>query len=62
MERSPLRVFLERVGADTRARYVAVECADGYYESIDMATRASADADGFQAFGCDTTSQVRLPF
>ena len=35
---TPLRVFLERVGADTRARYVAVECADGYYESIDMAT------------------------
>ncbi|RVT92137.1 molybdopterin-binding protein [Rhodovarius crocodyli] len=34
----PLRLFLERVGADTRARYVAFRCADGYWGSIDMAT------------------------
>jgi DMSO/TMAO reductase YedYZ molybdopterin-dependent catalytic subunit len=35
---TPLRIFLERVGADTTAAYVGFECADGYYESIDMAT------------------------
>jgi DMSO/TMAO reductase YedYZ molybdopterin-dependent catalytic subunit len=35
---TPLKTFLERVGADTTARYVGFVCADGYYESIDMAT------------------------
>jgi DMSO/TMAO reductase YedYZ molybdopterin-dependent catalytic subunit len=34
----PLRVFLERVGADLTSGYVGFECADGYYEGIDMAT------------------------
>jgi len=34
----PLRSFLERIGADTRARYVGFRCADKYYSSIDMAT------------------------
>lgn len=33
-----LSEFLHRVGADTTARYVGFECADGYYEGIDMAT------------------------
>lgn len=33
-----LRLFLERIGADLTAKYVAFRCADGYYESIDMAT------------------------
>lgn len=33
-----LRTFLERVGADMRARYVGFKCADGYYSSIDMAS------------------------
>lgn len=35
---TPLREFLRQVGADTTARYVGFECADGYYEGIDMAT------------------------
>ena len=35
---APLRHFLERVGADTSARYVGFKCADDYYTSIDMAT------------------------
>ncbi len=35
---TPLRTFLERVGGDTTARYVGFECADGYYEGIDMPT------------------------
>jgi DMSO/TMAO reductase YedYZ molybdopterin-dependent catalytic subunit len=35
---TPLRVFLQRIGADTTARYVGFECADGYYESMDMPT------------------------
>ena len=30
--------FLERVGADTTAKYVGFQCADNYYGSIDMAT------------------------
>jgi DMSO/TMAO reductase YedYZ molybdopterin-dependent catalytic subunit len=30
--------FLERVGADTSAKYVGFQCADDYYGSIDMAT------------------------
>jgi DMSO/TMAO reductase YedYZ molybdopterin-dependent catalytic subunit len=33
-----LRMFLERIGADLTAKYVAFQCADGYTESIDMAT------------------------
>ena len=32
----PLRIFLQRIGADLTARYVGFECADGYYSSIDM--------------------------
>jgi DMSO/TMAO reductase YedYZ molybdopterin-dependent catalytic subunit len=35
---TPLRVFLERIGADTTARYVGYTCADGYYDGIDMPT------------------------
>ena len=34
----PFRTFLERVGADTRARYVGFKCADRYYTSLDMAS------------------------
>lgn len=30
--------FLKKVGADLTARFVTVECADDYYESLDMAT------------------------
>ena len=30
--------FLQRVGADTTAKYVGFKCADDYYSSIDMAT------------------------
>jgi DMSO/TMAO reductase YedYZ molybdopterin-dependent catalytic subunit len=33
-----LSTFLEQVGADTTAKYVGFECADGYYEGIDMPT------------------------
>src|SRR3954453_20216310 len=33
-----LRHFLERVGADLSAKYVAFKCADDYTGSIDMAT------------------------
>ena len=34
----PLRLFLERIGADLSCRYVAFRCADDYWGSIDMAT------------------------
>jgi DMSO/TMAO reductase YedYZ molybdopterin-dependent catalytic subunit len=30
--------FLRMIGADTTARFLTVECADDYYESLDMAT------------------------
>jgi DMSO/TMAO reductase YedYZ molybdopterin-dependent catalytic subunit len=30
--------FLDAVGADPKASFVTVTCADGYYESLDMAT------------------------
>lgn len=33
-----LSEFLKLVGADPAARFVSVECADDYYESLDMAT------------------------
>jgi DMSO/TMAO reductase YedYZ molybdopterin-dependent catalytic subunit len=35
---TPFRTFLERVGADTSAKYVGFKCADDYYTSIDMPT------------------------
>ena len=34
----PLRTFLERIGADLRAKYVAFKTYDDYPSSIDMAT------------------------
>jgi len=30
--------FLKMIGADITARFITVECADDYYESLDMAT------------------------
>jgi DMSO/TMAO reductase YedYZ molybdopterin-dependent catalytic subunit len=30
--------FLQRIGADTRARYIQFKCAEGYTETIDMPT------------------------
>jgi DMSO/TMAO reductase YedYZ molybdopterin-dependent catalytic subunit len=30
--------FLKTIGADVTSRFITVECADGYYESLDMAT------------------------
>jgi DMSO/TMAO reductase YedYZ molybdopterin-dependent catalytic subunit len=35
---TPLRIFLDRIGADTTAKYVGFVCADGYYEGMDMPT------------------------
>ncbi|CAG4884079.1 Putative protein-methionine-sulfoxide reductase subunit YedZ1 [Georgfuchsia toluolica] len=35
---TPFRTFLQRIGADTTARYVGFKCEDDYYSSIDMAT------------------------
>ena len=34
----PFKTFLERIGADTTAKYVGFKCADRYYSSLDMAT------------------------
>ena len=35
---TPFATFLQRIGADTSAKYIGFRCADDYYESIDMAT------------------------
>jgi DMSO/TMAO reductase YedYZ molybdopterin-dependent catalytic subunit len=35
---TPLREFLRRIGADTGAKYVWFRCAEGYSNTIDMAT------------------------
>lgn len=35
---TPFRTFLDRIGADTTAKYVGFKCEDDYYTSIDMAT------------------------
>ncbi len=34
----PFKTFLDRIGADTTAKYVGFKCADRYYSSLDMAT------------------------
>jgi DMSO/TMAO reductase YedYZ molybdopterin-dependent catalytic subunit len=34
----PFAQFLQRIGADTTAKYVGFKCADDYHTSIDMAT------------------------
>ncbi|MDE2447189.1 MAG: molybdopterin-dependent oxidoreductase, partial [Alphaproteobacteria bacterium] len=34
----PLKLFLERVGADLTAKYVGFKCADEYWTSLDMPT------------------------
>jgi DMSO/TMAO reductase YedYZ molybdopterin-dependent catalytic subunit len=34
--------FLQRIGADTTAKYVGLKCADDYYTSIDMPTALHA--------------------
>lgn len=34
----PLALFLTRIGADLRAPWIALRCADGYAASLDMAT------------------------
>lgn len=34
----PLKAFLQRIGADTSARFVGFKCADRYHSSLDMAS------------------------
>jgi len=34
----PFKTFLQRIGADTTAKYVGFKCADRYYSSLDMQT------------------------
>ena len=35
---APLSEFLQRIGADTRAKYIWFKCAEGYTNTIDMPT------------------------
>ncbi len=50
----PLRTFLEHVGADLRARYVAFRTADDYPSSIDMATALHPQTILAVSYGGDT--------
>ena len=49
-----LRTFLERVGADLRAKYVAFTTADNYPSSIDMATALHPQTLLATQYGGDT--------
>ncbi len=49
-----LRSFLERVGADLRAKYVAFKTADDYPSSIDMATALHPQTLLATQYGGDT--------
>jgi Transposase DDE domain group 1/Oxidoreductase molybdopterin binding domain len=53
-----LRVFLERVGADLRAKYVAFKTADDYPSSIDMATALHPQTLLSTQYGGDTPDPV----
>jgi DMSO/TMAO reductase YedYZ molybdopterin-dependent catalytic subunit len=50
----PLRIFLERVGADLGAQYVAFKTADDYPSSIDMATALHPQTLLATQYGGDT--------
>ena len=52
----PLRLFLERVGADLRAKYVAFKTTDGYPSSIDMASALHPQTLLALKYGGDTLS------
>jgi DMSO/TMAO reductase YedYZ molybdopterin-dependent catalytic subunit len=49
----PLREFLRRVGADLRARYVWFDCAEGYSNTVDMATALHPQTQLSFKFGDD---------
>jgi len=46
--------FLQMVGADTTAKFISVECADDYYESLDMATALHPQTQMSFKFANDT--------
>lgn len=50
---TPLRDFLQRVGADTRAKYCWFRCAEGYTTSIDMPTALHPQTQMTFRFGDD---------
>jgi hypothetical protein len=55
----PLRLFLERVGADLRAKYLAFKTADNYPSSIDMASALHPQTLLALKYGGDT---LAVPF
>ncbi|MGQ4273674.1 molybdopterin-dependent oxidoreductase [Terrihabitans sp. B22-R8] len=50
--------FLQRVGADLRAPYVTLRCADGYFTSIDMATALHPQTQMSFAFAGETLPRI----
>jgi DMSO/TMAO reductase YedYZ molybdopterin-dependent catalytic subunit len=47
----PLKLFLERIGADLTAKYVGFKCTDGYSGSIDMASALHAQTQLTTKYG-----------
>lgn len=69
----PMRYFLESVGADLTAKYVAFRCADKYHGSIDMASAlhpqtqlttayAGRTIDKFEGFPIRLKAPTKLGF
>jgi DMSO/TMAO reductase YedYZ molybdopterin-dependent catalytic subunit len=54
----PLRDFLKRIGADMRAKYVWFQCAEGYSNTIDMATALHPQTQLTLKFGNETLSRA----
>jgi DMSO/TMAO reductase YedYZ molybdopterin-dependent catalytic subunit len=65
---TPLRDFLKRIGADTRAKYVWFQCAEGYANTIDMPTALHPQTQMTFKFGDEILPQkygypikIRIP-
>ena len=59
---TPLSEFLQRVGADTRAKYVWFKCAEGYTNTIDMPTALHPQTQmTFKYRQRDLAARLRLP-
>jgi DMSO/TMAO reductase YedYZ molybdopterin-dependent catalytic subunit len=52
----PFKTFLERIGADTTAKYVGFKCADRYYSSLDMASALHPQTQLTLDFGAEPLS------
>lgn len=59
---TPLWMFLDGIGADSNAKYLLVECADGYYSPLDMASsRHPQTLLCYEAYGKPLTAEHGAP-